>query len=301
MDKPSKSEIGRNFFCRHFGTIFSKSDKISTFFPALGQAFLLHFFFFSPSCSHFRPKNRKETKKFEIGQLLSDTYIYIGQTLSDLRFFEKIKWETSDFKKYQENRAKSRFAIRGSSGPTPVARGGSGAKALSLAARQTQHRILIDICTPMGSFEWIEEGDQSPHLSLSLCKNLSLSMLSFCFFFSLPLALYLYLPPPFPPSTPRTLSPFPPPSPPPQPHPLSPCLLPPSPCTSPCLVCGERTFIGFNLWKLKPTNNNGQVLNWKMWPVAQYVNFNFIPPELQLLYMNVVALFWTIGLSMIMN
>ena len=44
-----------------------------------------------------------------------------------------------------------------------------------------------------------------------------------------------------------------------------------------------------------------QVLNWKMWPVAQYVNFNFIPPELQLLYMNVVALFWTIGLSIIMN
>jgi protein Mpv17 len=52
---------------------------------------------------------------------------------------------------------------------------------------------------------------------------------------------------------------------------------------------------------LQKTFLSAQVLNWKMWPVAQYVNFNFIPPELQLLYMNVVALFWTIGLSMIMN
>mmetsp|Transcript_92969 Transcript_92969/g.135876 ORF Transcript_92969/g.135876 Transcript_92969/m.135876 type:complete len:238 (+) Transcript_92969:89-802(+) len=55
------------------------------------------------------------------------------------------------------------------------------------------------------------------------------------------------------------------------------------------------------LASLQKTFWSAQVLNWKMWPVAQYVNFNFIPPELQLLYMNVVALFWTIGLSMIMN
>mmetsp|Transcript_16125 Transcript_16125/g.32292 ORF Transcript_16125/g.32292 Transcript_16125/m.32292 type:complete len:241 (-) Transcript_16125:269-991(-) len=44
-----------------------------------------------------------------------------------------------------------------------------------------------------------------------------------------------------------------------------------------------------------------QILNWKMWPFAQFINFNFIPPDLQLLYMNLVALIWTVALSSIMN
>jgi protein Mpv17 len=42
-------------------------------------------------------------------------------------------------------------------------------------------------------------------------------------------------------------------------------------------------------------------MNFKMWPFAQYINFNFIPPELQLLYMNCVALVWTITLTSMMN
>mmetsp|Transcript_42930 Transcript_42930/g.67316 ORF Transcript_42930/g.67316 Transcript_42930/m.67316 type:complete len:249 (+) Transcript_42930:50-796(+) len=49
-----------------------------------------------------------------------------------------------------------------------------------------------------------------------------------------------------------------------------------------------------NLWAV-------QVLNWKMWPFAQFINFNFIPPELQLLYMNCIALCWTTALSLIMQ
>ncbi|EKX53549.1 hypothetical protein GUITHDRAFT_132665 [Guillardia theta CCMP2712] len=34
---------------------------------------------------------------------------------------------------------------------------------------------------------------------------------------------------------------------------------------------------------LKKTFWAAQVLNWKIWPIAQYINFNFIPPELQVL------------------
>jgi len=46
---------------------------------------------------------------------------------------------------------------------------------------------------------------------------------------------------------------------------------------------------------------NAQVLNWKMWPIAQYVNFNYVPAELQLLYMNCIALVWTTSLSLLMS
>eukprot|EP00287_Rhodomonas_sp_CCMP768_P008962 CAMPEP_0196716898 /NCGR_PEP_ID=MMETSP1091-20130531/321_1 /TAXON_ID=302021 /ORGANISM="Rhodomonas sp., Strain CCMP768" /LENGTH=222 /DNA_ID=CAMNT_0042057085 /DNA_START=226 /DNA_END=894 /DNA_ORIENTATION=- len=52
---------------------------------------------------------------------------------------------------------------------------------------------------------------------------------------------------------------------------------------------------------LQATFWSAQVLNWKMWPFAQFINFNFVPPELQLLYMNLIALVWTVALSSIMN
>lgn len=56
------------------------------------------------------------------------------------------------------------------------------------------------------------------------------------------------------------------------------------------------------VWQsLKATFWSAQVLNWKMWPFAQFVNFNFVPPDLQLLYMNLIALVWTVALSSIMN
>ena len=56
-------------------------------------------------------------------------------TMSDLRCFEKIKWETSDFKKIRTTGPKSGLEIRRGCGPTAVARGNSGAKAPPLAAR----------------------------------------------------------------------------------------------------------------------------------------------------------------------
>ena len=59
--------------------------------------------------------------------------------------FEKIEWETSDFKNTgklsrksrnsREMSGKQRKKTRGNSGPTPVARSGSGAKAPPYAAR----------------------------------------------------------------------------------------------------------------------------------------------------------------------
>ena len=44
-------------------------------------------------------------------------------------------WETSDYKNSRKTDPKSGMKIHGDSGPTPVARGGSGAKAPPLAAR----------------------------------------------------------------------------------------------------------------------------------------------------------------------
>jgi len=55
--------------------------------------------------------------------------------MSGFRFFEKIAWETSDFKKIRKTGQKRILEIRRHCGPTPVARGGSKAKAPPLAAR----------------------------------------------------------------------------------------------------------------------------------------------------------------------
>jgi len=49
-----------------------------------------------------------------------------------------------------------------------------------------------------------------------------------------------------------------------------------------------------NLW---PT----QLTSWKVWPIASWVNFNFIPPELRVLFVNLVGFFWVIILSSIAN
>lgn len=39
--------------------------------------------------------------------------------------------------------------------------------------------------------------------------------------------------------------------------------------------------------------------NWKIWPVANYLNFAYVPAEFQLLVSNVVAFFWSALLSAI--
>lgn len=37
--------------------------------------------------------------------------------------------------------------------------------------------------------------------------------------------------------------------------------------------------------------------SWKLWPLAQYINFNFVPSNLRVLFGNVVGFFWSIYLS----
>eukprot|EP01027_Heterolobosea_sp_BB2_P010923 GEZU01015953.1.p1 GENE.GEZU01015953.1~~GEZU01015953.1.p1 ORF type:complete len:130 (-),score=37.44 GEZU01015953.1:89-478(-) len=39
--------------------------------------------------------------------------------------------------------------------------------------------------------------------------------------------------------------------------------------------------------------------SWKIWPIAQYINFNYIPPELRVLFGNCVGFFWSVYLAMI--
>ena len=41
--------------------------------------------------------------------------------------------------------------------------------------------------------------------------------------------------------------------------------------------------------------------NWKIWPIANYLNFAFVPAEFQLLASNVVAFFWSAILSALAN
>ena len=38
--------------------------------------------------------------------------------------------------------------------------------------------------------------------------------------------------------------------------------------------------------------------NWKVWPIAQVINFYAVPPHFQLLFVNAVGFFWTIYLNM---
>jgi len=39
------------------------------------------------------------------------------------------------------------------------------------------------------------------------------------------------------------------------------------------------------------------IVNWKLWPAANFVNFKFVPVQLQVLFANFVALIWNTYLS----
>eukprot|EP00761_Pharyngomonas_kirbyi_P005365 gb/GECH01005370.1/.p1 GENE.gb/GECH01005370.1/~~gb/GECH01005370.1/.p1 ORF type:complete len:213 (+),score=41.92 gb/GECH01005370.1/:1-639(+) len=41
--------------------------------------------------------------------------------------------------------------------------------------------------------------------------------------------------------------------------------------------------------------------SWKVWPLAQYFNFNFVPPHLRVLFSNMVAFFWSVYLAVVNN
>jgi len=69
--------------------------------------------------SDLKKNNKKERRKWDVRS----------------RFFEKIKWQTSDFKKIRNTGQKRGLEIQRDCGPTPVARGGCGTKAPPLAAR----------------------------------------------------------------------------------------------------------------------------------------------------------------------
>lgn len=47
-----------------------------------------------------------------------------------------------------------------------------------------------------------------------------------------------------------------------------------------------------NFW---PTTIN----SWKVWPIASFVSFNYVPEELRVLFANIVGFFWVIVLSVI--
>jgi len=89
-----------------------------TFFWDRTRVFFRIFWVCTPYFTRFFWDRTSPTNFFEIGQ----------PTLSDLRFLVE---ETSDLKNIQRKHKQT----SGGSGPTPVARGGSGAKAPPLAAR----------------------------------------------------------------------------------------------------------------------------------------------------------------------
>jgi protein Mpv17 len=45
--------------------------------------------------------------------------------------------------------------------------------------------------------------------------------------------------------------------------------------------------------KLKPT----LLANYMVWPAAHLINFSLVPLDLRILYVNVIAIFWTVYLS----
>jgi len=92
---------------------------------------LFFFFLFSLSLfssSPFRPKNRNKAKNFEIGQLCPKLCL-----ISD--FAKKTRGRRPISDKIGKTEKKSGLEISRDSGPTPVARGGSVAKAPPLAVR----------------------------------------------------------------------------------------------------------------------------------------------------------------------
>lgn len=62
-------------------------------------------------------------------------------------------------------------------------------------------------------------------------------------------------------------------------------------------------FMTFNRQKtiqiLKNSFVSALLVNWKVWTVAQFVNFGVIPMDYQVLFGNLVALWWNIYLSLI--
>lgn len=53
---------------------------------------------------------------------------------------------------------------------------------------------------------------------------------------------------------------------------------------------------------LEAIENNfvkAMITNWKIWPAAQIINFWFIPKQFQVLWVNIVGLFWNVYLSYI--
>eukprot|EP01112_Ceratiomyxa_fruticulosa_P020445 TRINITY_DN695_c0_g1_i1.p1 TRINITY_DN695_c0_g1~~TRINITY_DN695_c0_g1_i1.p1 ORF type:complete len:193 (+),score=49.19 TRINITY_DN695_c0_g1_i1:99-677(+) len=61
------------------------------------------------------------------------------------------------------------------------------------------------------------------------------------------------------------------------------CILGGNPSSAPAVVRSQ-------LW---PTLK----ASWKVWPLAQFINFNFVPPQLRVLFGNFVAFFWSMYLS----
>jgi len=51
------------------------------------------------------------------------------------------------------------------------------------------------------------------------------------------------------------------------------------------------------LEKVKTSLPSIIVANWKLWPVAQLINFSFVPVQFRVLWTNVIAFAWTIILS----
>ena len=48
---------------------------------------------------------------------------------------------------------------------------------------------------------------------------------------------------------------------------------------------------------LKQNVWSAMLVNWKLWPAANFVNFKFVPVQLQVLFANFVALIWNTYLS----
>ena len=38
-------------------------------------------------------------------------------------------------------------------------------------------------------------------------------------------------------------------------------------------------------------------MSWRVWPLAQYLNFNFVPAQYRVLFGNLVGFFWGIYMS----
>ncbi len=49
--------------------------------------------------------------------------------------------------------------------------------------------------------------------------------------------------------------------------------------------------------KLESDLKDAVLTNWKLWIPAQFINFRFMPPQLQVLFANAVALVWNTYLA----